>query len=237
MKDERKYVRVYYSVVDDERFADVYHNPTRLGTWLQLLLVADAMYPAPAPIPAYISRSAFRVLVQCGLIELAEHGHYRVHGLASEREMRAQSGRNAAAVRWQSDRNADPMPRRAETSRDEQRRDEQRGSRPRARDATAAGPSPEEVAFDWLASHGAGFPEGNGLYPRLVDLSRRHGAGRVVAMFEELSTESPARLTGRQYVLGAENRLDRIPVAGPSPEPTEEERKRAAIAAFRGAGA
>jgi hypothetical protein len=135
---DRKYVRVYYSVVNDERFAEVYHDARHLGTWLQLLLVADAMYPADAPIPAYASRASVKALVDCGLIDLRPHSQYRVHGLASEREMRTHSARNAAAVRWQSGRNADPMPRRDETRRDE--------SRAPARARGVTDPDPVKVA-------------------------------------------------------------------------------------------
>ena len=105
----RKYVRVYYSVINDERFAEIFHDGRRLGTWLQLLLVADAMYPADAPIPAYVHRPSFDVLVTAGLIEERPHLHFRVHGLSNERAERSQSGRNAAALRWQSERIADPM--------------------------------------------------------------------------------------------------------------------------------
>ena len=114
------YVRVYHTIVDDERFAEVFHNPVRLGTWLQLLLLADAMYPASAPMPSYANRPAVKVLVDCGLIEIAEHGQYRVHGLAPERAKRSQIGRNGAAVRWQSDGNAIGMHSRAEPSKAEQ---------------------------------------------------------------------------------------------------------------------
>jgi hypothetical protein len=119
-----KYAKVYYTIVDDERFANVYHEARHLGTWLQLLLVADAMYPAAAPVPAYVAKASLTVLVNAGLIELQPHQHYRVHGLASEREMRAQYGRNAAAVRWQSDRNAS----KAEHSKAEQSIEEQRNA-------------------------------------------------------------------------------------------------------------
>lgn len=108
------YVRVYHTIVDDPRFADVFHNPARLGTWLQLLLLADALYPASAPLPPYVNRAAVKVLVECGLIELAEHGQYRVHGLAREREMRSTSARNAAAMRWHSEGTASTMPNRTE---------------------------------------------------------------------------------------------------------------------------
>jgi hypothetical protein len=120
MRDDPKYVRVYYSVVNDDRFAEIYHDARRFGAWLQLLLVADAMYPADAPIPAYIHRPSLKALTDAGLVELCAHQHYRMHGLASERGKRSQSARNAAVLRWQSARNADPMPSRAEQRQDEQ---------------------------------------------------------------------------------------------------------------------
>ncbi len=103
------YVRVYHTIVDDDRFADVFHDSCRLGTWLQLLLLADALYPASAPLPPYANRRAVAALVSCGLIELADHGQYRVHGLHTEREKRSHIGRTGAAIRWQSESNADAM--------------------------------------------------------------------------------------------------------------------------------
>ena len=116
--DDRKYVRVYYSVVNDERFDEIYHDPRRFGTWLQLLLIADAMYPAEAPVPAYVHKASLKALVDCGLVELRAHQHFVMHGLASERQLRGHSARNAAAVRWQSERNANPMPRQDEHRQD-----------------------------------------------------------------------------------------------------------------------
>ena len=107
----RRYVRVYYSIVNDERFADIFHEARHLGTWLQLLLLADAMYPADSPLPAYIDPASEEALVAAGLVEERPHQHFRMHGLANERALRSQYGRNAAAVRWQSDRISQPMPR------------------------------------------------------------------------------------------------------------------------------
>jgi hypothetical protein len=111
MSDGRRYVRVYYSIVNDDRFAAIYHDARHLGTWLQLLLVADAMYPADSPLPAYIHRASVRVLVEAGLVEERPHQHFRLHGLASERALRSQSARNANAVRWESVRSAKGIPR------------------------------------------------------------------------------------------------------------------------------
>jgi hypothetical protein len=109
------YSRVYHSIVDDQRFETVYSDDAALASWLRLLLVADAMYPAPAPLPRTVRPRALGVLVTAGLVELVGSEHYRIHGLASEREKRSLSARNAAALRWQSPRIA---------SKDEHRRDE-----------------------------------------------------------------------------------------------------------------
>lgn len=110
------YSRVYHSIVDDPRFDLVYSNDPALAAWLRLLLVADAMYPAPAPLPRTVRAKALDVLVTAGLVELVGSEHYRIHGLASERDKRSQSARNAAALRWHSE----PHARRDETSKDEQ---------------------------------------------------------------------------------------------------------------------
>jgi hypothetical protein len=59
---------------------------------------------------------AVKLLIEVGLIVEQPGNRYVVKGLASEREKRSQSGRNAAAVRWHSGPNA---------SRDETRQDEQ----------------------------------------------------------------------------------------------------------------
>ena len=117
--DDRKYVRVYYSVVNDERFADIYHDARRFGTWLQLLLVADAMYPADAPVPAYVHRASLKALTDCGLVELRAHQHFRMHGLASERGLRSESARTANRVRWDNARTPNGIPRQDKHRQDE----------------------------------------------------------------------------------------------------------------------
>jgi hypothetical protein len=93
------YVRVYSSIITDERFATVYPDAAALGTWLQLLLVADGTYPAPAPIPRRVSDRNLGVLVDAGLIELCENDHYRIHGLEAEREKIRSSARVGGLAR------------------------------------------------------------------------------------------------------------------------------------------
>jgi hypothetical protein len=117
------YSRVYHSIVDDPKFATVYDHDRRLATWLRLLIVADQAFPASGVIPAGTNRAALQALVDVGLVDLGTGSRFRIHGLAAEREMRSQSARNAAASRWQSERNAKAM-------LDETRRDENKTSIP-----------------------------------------------------------------------------------------------------------
>ena len=113
---DRPYSRVYHEIVDDPRFERVYGNDKALATWLRMLLIADAMYPASAPMTS--RNPTVRLLIDSGLIEERPGNRYVIHGLQGERERRSAIARNAAAVRWQSASNASAMPRRDETSID-----------------------------------------------------------------------------------------------------------------------
>jgi hypothetical protein len=96
---DKPYVRVYYSVADDERFANVYPDSRILGDWLKLLLGADACYPATAPLPYGIRKASLTVLTDSGLIAVA-NGRYSVHGLKAERDGRSEAARESAEARW-----------------------------------------------------------------------------------------------------------------------------------------
>lgn len=91
MSDDRKYVRVYYSVIDDERFEHVYCDDAALAAWLRMLLDADALWPASASLPR-MSRRVLQVLTASGLVEVTG-SRFRVHGLDAERQRRADAGR------------------------------------------------------------------------------------------------------------------------------------------------
>lgn len=131
------YVRVYYRIVDDPKFADVYDDDAAFALWVRLLLHADAMYPAAATLPNGTRKAALAKLVEAGLVDRGTGHRYRIHGLAAEREERAeaarfaadvkhhgaeeakrrQSERSAAAQRAQSDSNADGVPLRSDPLR------------------------------------------------------------------------------------------------------------------------
>lgn len=106
--DSNKYMRVYFSIRTDERFANIYGNDRALAMWLRLLMDAEMAWPLPATIPL-VHIPTFDLLVKVGLIDLAPLGMFRVHGLDAEREARANIGRTAANARWHAPSNARPM--------------------------------------------------------------------------------------------------------------------------------
>jgi hypothetical protein len=154
------YVRVYYSIIDDPKFVDIYDDDHHLAAWLRLLLGADAVWPASAHLPTNVRRASVRALVDVGLVDVSGH-RYRLHGLDAERERRGQSGRNAAAMRWQSDRirtsDADPMPSLAKPSKDEQRLAEARADDPADAYWQLTGRFPTEKTLTWVDDLSAKF--------------------------------------------------------------------------------
>lgn len=102
------YVRVYYSIINDVKFEGVYGDDSCLAAWLRLLLVADALYPASAPIPQGTRKRTLAALVDCNLVELVGFGQFRIVGLAAERARRSAPGHKGADGRWH--RNASALP-------------------------------------------------------------------------------------------------------------------------------
>lgn len=167
------YVRVYYGIMDDPKFADVYPDKAALGTWLTLLIHADALYPAPATLPHGVRIATVEKLVQAGLIDLLSGHRYRVHGLEPEREKRVESARyaadvkyhgvaeaqrlqaerNASAMRAQSVSNADPMPLRAEPLRSSPSRSNPSLSSPTPAGAKKNGSNDQETDEERLARY------------------------------------------------------------------------------------
>lgn len=97
--NDDKYVRVYYTILSDERFDSVRDDDSCLATWLRLLLIADAMWPAPADLPRRVGKGALRTLVTAGLVEFVTGERFRIHGLDQERERRKAEQRTGGHVR------------------------------------------------------------------------------------------------------------------------------------------
>ena len=98
---DRPYARVYY--VDLERdHPEVYRDNDLLSTWLRLLCVAEAMWPAVPEVPRSAKATLVRELVRLGLVILIAPYSFQVKGLDAERNARSNAARNAAASRWAS---------------------------------------------------------------------------------------------------------------------------------------
>ena len=110
------YSRVYWSVMDDPKFDGIREDVRLFGAWAVLLIYADMAYPAPTYRPPFVPLGAFNRLVAAGLVDELPGKRYRIHGLASDREMRSLYARNAAASRWS---NANAMPRKEEKRKEE----------------------------------------------------------------------------------------------------------------------
>jgi hypothetical protein len=160
MSDRAPYSRVYWGIVDDDKFQTVYDDDRHLATWLRLLLVADQSWPASAHLPAGCRRSSVAELERVQLIDLAGN-RYRVRGLDAERGRRAEagrigglaSGRSRAVEQTLNDRSPTPG---TKTNLDETRRDEDETSRAEtSRDAAdvywqLTGRYPAGKALTWI---------------------------------------------------------------------------------------
>ena len=121
MSDPDPYSRHYWRLVDDPKFADIYADDHHYACWSRLLMIADQAWPASAHIPATARKASVAKLAEVGLLDLLHDGRFKMRGLDKERAKRSDSARNAAAKRWQSSGNAEPMPSKAEHRREETR--------------------------------------------------------------------------------------------------------------------
>jgi diguanylate cyclase (GGDEF)-like protein len=117
---DRPFVRVYHSDLIRD-YPDVWDDDAALAAWLRLLVAADGSWPAPAELPRAVRGRSLTALVTAGLVTLIGAHRYQIRGMDAERTQRQDAARNAAAKRWQSERNAGAstpvMPSRAEPSR------------------------------------------------------------------------------------------------------------------------
>lgn len=170
------YARVYWHVMDDEKFDGIRDDPRLFGSWALLLVVADMAWPASAFVPPYIPQRTVKLLEDHGLITTAPGWRFRVNGLDKERGQRSNKARDAAAMRWHgasnAPSNAEPMPSRAEQSKS-------RAEQP-ARDGLPNLDS--TVAKLWEQATGRSvLSSGNYAAEYLDDVCRRHPKAEVGA--------------------------------------------------------
>lgn len=87
MGERQPYSRVYWSIIDDPKFATIYDNDHHLAAWLRMLLAHDQAHPASGQIPQGITRASLRALCDAGLVDVTGR-RFRIHGLDAERERR-----------------------------------------------------------------------------------------------------------------------------------------------------
>lgn len=111
-RDDRRYARFYYPEFIRD-YPTVYADDAAFAAWMRLLVVAEQMWPMDGELPRSLRPRPLRTLVEAGLVTVTG-STFAIKGHAAERSRRSDSGRNAAAVRWDSGRNAnasaDAMP-------------------------------------------------------------------------------------------------------------------------------
>lgn len=163
MSERQPYSRIYWSIIDDPKFATVYDDDRLVATWLRLLIVADQAHPASAYIPFGTNRKALESLVEVGLIDLGTGNRYRIHGLDKERARRRPVTAGPAPEPVQDWASSGPEPAQpsfgnqglsqAEQSKDETSQDETRTARaPDPADVywTLTGKYPKDRALVWI---------------------------------------------------------------------------------------
>ena len=102
--NDRLYARFYYPEFLRD-YPAVYDDDGAFAAWMRLLVVAEQMWPLPMELPRSVKPRALRVLVDAGLVA-TDGTHFLLKGHDSERTRRRDSGRKGAAVRWESEGNA-----------------------------------------------------------------------------------------------------------------------------------
>lgn len=85
---DAEYSRIYHTVVDDEKFADVFYDDHAWAAYTRLLMAAESAYPTPAPLPRWLADDVLEQLVEARIIEVVRGSAYRIVGLKAEREGR-----------------------------------------------------------------------------------------------------------------------------------------------------
>jgi len=207
MSERAPYSRVYWTIVDDPKFAAIYDDDATLALWLRLLLQADATWPAAAPLPRSARSRPLGKLVDAGLVDRVGTDRYRIHGLEAERGRRQSAASASASQRWtrsQSERNANAS--RTHPKSDASRgRDEDETRRGDARDPFD---DPEADVVTWLAKHGCALQPHSGYYRHVVTMVESHGVNAVVGMLDRLASAGTKSGDVKGYVFGARDALD-----------------------------
>jgi hypothetical protein len=207
MSERAAYSRVYWSIVDDPKFATIYDDDRHLAAWLRLLLIADQAHPASPTLPAGVRKASVTALADAGLISLGSAFRYRICGLDAERERRrlAATSRGRDGTRTGTGRSANGI---QSGPLDETRQDEPRQDETDARAEHDPWADPEGEALVWLARHGCNVRPGDGYHRRLVTATEQYGVNAIIGMFDRLATAGTHSGDVKGFVFGAIDALD-----------------------------
>ena len=224
MPAEGDYSRLYHAVVDDTRFDGIYDDDAHWACYTRLLMLAEAAWPASAPIPRAARQESVDALAKAGIIELQAGDRFRIHGLDPERAKRSEHGRQAAEARWNRSQPPapteppepyqEPCPEDApsnarascpsmldETRLDETRRDEQSARAPVV-------PMPVIHAVEERSRRPWVFRPGTTFYDTLAANVRDFGDDRVVAAMDGWLAEAAVpHPNAQQLVAGSDRQL------------------------------
>lgn len=101
----RPYARFYFR--DFQRdYPDVYADDAAFALFMRLLALSEAVWPGVPDLPRSARPRPLALLMEKGLVAMNGHG-FTLKGFHAERTQRQARARDAAAMRWQSDSNAD----------------------------------------------------------------------------------------------------------------------------------
>jgi hypothetical protein len=95
-----RYLAIWYQDLASHHPA-VWQRPDVLGTFVQLLALAEDSWPRRPPIPATVRRQMLTLLIDEGLVIPVDGGAYTIRGLDALRQRRAAKAAAAANGRWQ----------------------------------------------------------------------------------------------------------------------------------------
>ena len=88
----RKFVKVYRDLADE--YPTIYDDAEALGTYVQLLMDADALWPMRPQVPRRVKDEPLRRVLGSGLVTEEEHGRYSIKGLDRLRETESMAQRD-----------------------------------------------------------------------------------------------------------------------------------------------
>lgn len=194
---EGSFIRVFHEDLR-EHHAEVWNDPTLLGTFVQLLARADKLWPTPADLPRQVDDAHLQALVKSKLVKLLPDFCYQIKGLDKLRQARQKQTEPARLARL------GQSGEQGQQQNDQQTLSQNQSQFPRARGRSGLRPSgsdspPTAVELGTLRAQG----------PLVLPVKGMNGQATTVRVDEDDDTAAPelirlaklaADLTGQPFV-------------------------------------